>query len=330
MPQTALEETETNEAVIDTPQKEEPVEKKEETSEFEIEIQDDTPEEDQNREPMPEEIKETIEKDELNEYTKEKGKQLKKIYHDERRAKEQAIRERDHATKLAKQALEENKRLMANLNQGEQMLMSNSKSSAEHELALAKKTYKEAYDAGDADLIAEASDKLATARVNLSKAEEYQPQYSEEALQTHEDTVNSREESIQNQPVAPAPVDERYENWTKENDWWQNDDIMTAMAYGKHLSLIKEGVTPSDKPDEYYAAIDKEMRQRFPEYFKETEEVASSNRSAEQSQKTVVSPAKRSTNSKKVVLTKSELAVAKRLGITPEDMAREKLKLYGG
>lgn len=330
MPQTALEETETNEAVIDAPQKEEPVEKKEETSEFEIEIQDDTPEEDQNREPMPEEIKETIEKDELNEYTKEKGKQLKKIYHDERRAKEQAIRERDHATKLAKQALEENKRLMANLNQGEQMLMSNSKSSAEHELALAKKTYKEAYDAGDADLIAEASDKLATARVNLSKAEEYQPQYSEEALQKHEDTVNSREESIQNQPVAPAPVDERYENWTKENDWWQNDDIMTAMAYGKHLSLIKEGVTPSDKPDEYYAAIDKEMRQRFPEYFKETEEVASSNRSAEQSQKTVVSPAKRSTNSKKVVLTKSELAVAKRLGITPEDMAREKLKLYGG
>jgi len=330
MPQTALEETETNETVIDTPQKEEPVEKKEETSEFEIEIQDDTPEEDQNREPMPEEIKETIEKDELNEYTKEKGKQLKKIYHDERRAKEQAIRERDHAAKLAKQALEENKRLMASLNQGEQMLMSNSKSSAEHELALAKKTYKEAYDAGDADLIAEASDKLATARVNLSKAEEYQPQYSEETLQKHEDTVNSREESIQNQPVAPAPVDERYENWTKENDWWQNDDIMTAMAYGKHLSLIKEGVTPSDKPDEYYAAIDKEMRQRFPEYFKETEEVASSNRSAEQSQKTVVSPAKRSTNSKKVVLTKSELAVAKRLGITPEDMAREKLKLYGG
>ena len=183
MPQTALEDTESNESVIDAPQQEE-------SSELEIEIVDDTPEEDQGREAMPEEIVENLEKDELDEYSKEKGKQLKKVWNDERRAKEAAIKERDHAAKLAKQALEENKLLRQHLNQGEQALIDNSKSSAEHELALAKKTFKEAYDAGDADLVAEASEKLAAAKLNLQNAEAYTPQYSEEALQAHEDSVN--------------------------------------------------------------------------------------------------------------------------------------------
>ena len=129
MPQTALEATENNESVIDAPQQEE-------SSEFEIEIVDDTPEEDQGREAMPEEIVENLEKDELDEYSKEKGKQLKKVWNDERRAKEAALKERDHAATLAKQALEENKLLRQHLNQGEQALIDNSKSSAEHELSL--------------------------------------------------------------------------------------------------------------------------------------------------------------------------------------------------
>ena len=76
MPQTALEETETNETVIDAPQQKAPA-KQEETSEFEIEIVDDIPEEDKGRDSMPEEIVENLEKDELDEYTKEKGKQNK-------------------------------------------------------------------------------------------------------------------------------------------------------------------------------------------------------------------------------------------------------------
>ena len=140
-------------------------------------------------------IVENLEKDELDEYTKEKGKQLKKVWNDERRAKEAAIKERDHAAKLAKQALEENKLLRQHLTQGEKVLMDNSKSSAEHELALAKKTFKEAYDAGDADLVAEASEKLASAKLNMAKAEEYVPQYTEEALQTREDSVNNESET---------------------------------------------------------------------------------------------------------------------------------------
>jgi hypothetical protein len=325
MPQTALEETETNETVIDAPQQEAPA-KQEETSEFEIEIVDDIPEEDKGRDSMPEEIVENLEKDELDEYTKEKGKQLKKVWNDERRAKEAAIKERDHAAKLAKQALEENKLLRQHLTQGEKVLMDNSKSSAEHELALAKKTFKEAYDAGDADLVAEASEKLASAKLNMAKAEEYVPQYTEEALQTQEDSVNNESETSVNYQQAPQ-ADAKALAWQERNrNWWGIDRAMTSLAFGTHETLVNQGVDPTS--DEYYAAIDKEMRQRFPEKFEqEAEETPSTNGSGEQAQKTVVSPAKRSTSSKRVVLTNSEVRLAKRLGLSPEQYVREKLKL---
>jgi hypothetical protein len=321
MPQTALEDTESNESVIDAPQQEE-------SSEFEIEIVDDTPEEDQGREAMPEEIVENLEKDELDEYSKEKGKQLKKVWNDERRAKEAALKERDHAATLAKQALEENKLLRQHLNQGEQALIDNSKSSAEHELALAKKTYKEAYDAGDADLVAEATEKLASAKINLQNAEAYTPQYSEEALQAHEDSVNRETERL-NQTFQQPQADTKAIAWQERNkSWWGIDRAMTSLAFGTHEQLVAAGVDPTS--DQYYKSIDKEMRTRFPEKFEqEAEETPSTNGSGEQAQKTVVSPAKRSTSSKRVVLKESEVRVAARLGLTPEQYARSKMELEG-
>ena len=318
MPQTALEDTENNESVIDAPQQKE-------SSELEIEIVDDTPEEDQGREAMPEEIVENLEKDELDEYSKEKGKQLKKVWNDERRAKEAALKERDHAAKLAKQALEENKLLRQHLSEGEKVLMDNSKSSAEHELALAKKTFKDAYDAGDADAVAEASEKLAAAKLNLQNAEAYTPQYSEEALQAQEDSVNKESERLDQyqQPQADAKA----LAWQERNkSWWGVDRAMTSLAFGTHEQLVAAGVDPTS--DQYYESIDKEMRTRFPEKFEqEAEETPSTNGSGEQAQKTVVSPAKRSTNSKRVVLTNSEVRLAQRLGLSPEQYVREKMKL---
>ena len=320
MPQTALEDTENNESVIDAPQQKE-------SSELEIEIVDDTPEEDQGREAMPEEIVENLEKDELDEYSKEKGKQLKKVWNDERRAKEAALKERDHAAKLAKQALEENKLLRQHLTEGEKVLMDNSKSSAEHELALAKKTFKDAYDAGDADAVAEASEKLAAAKLNLQNAEAYTPQYSEEALQAQEDSVNKESERLDQyqQPQADAKA----LAWQERNkSWWGVDRAMTSLAFGTHEQLVAAGVDPTS--DQYYESIDKEMRTRFPEKFEqEAEETPSTNGSGEQAQKTVVSPAKRSTSSKRVVLKESEVRVAARLGLTPEQYARSKMELEG-
>jgi len=317
MPQTALENIDATETVITAPEQEE---KPDENQEFEIEIVDDTPEEDQGRQTMPEEIVEDLENDELEEYSKEKGKQLKKVWNDERRLKESAIKERDAAAQFAKNILEENKLLKQHLTQGEQALIDNSKSSAEHELALAKKTYKEAYDAGDADLVADATEKLTAATISAQNAEAYVPQYSEEALQAAEHSVNQEAERALPDQQAPQ-ADAKALAWQERNrKWWGVDRTMTSLAFGTHEELVNSGIDPTS--DEYYERIDKEMRTRFPEKFEQE-----AGRSNGQSQQTVVSPAKRSTSSKRVVLTNSEVRLAQRLNLTPEQYVREKLKL---
>lgn len=309
MPQTALE-NEAVEEVVETPEAAE--------EEFEIVIENDTPEEDRNREPMPEEIVDTLEKDELEEYSVEKAKQLKKVWHDERRAKEEAQRERDAAVAFAKQQQEENKKFRADLNKGEEALMENSKSSAEHELQLAKKLFKDAYDAGDVDAVADAQEKMMAARLNVEKAESYQPQYGD-----------IEETAAQPQQQQPQ-LDRKALAWQKKNEsWWGNNRKMTSFAFGVHEDLVSQGIDPDVDSDEYYSSIDKEMRLRFPEEFEgETPEADTSPRTAAKA-KTVVSSAKRTTKSKKVVLKDSEVRLAHRLGLTPEDYVREKLKLEG-
>jgi hypothetical protein len=204
--------------------------------------------------------------------------------------------------------------------------MDNSKSSAEHELELAKKVYKDAYDAGDAELVADATEQLASAKMNLTNAETYIPQYSQETLQAQEYSVNRESEQLISDQQAPQ-ADAKALAWQERNkEWWGVDRAMTSLAFGTHEHLVSQGVDPTS--DEYYKSIDTEMRTRFPEKFEqEAEETPSTNGSGEQAQKTVVSPAKRSTSSKRVVLTNSEVRLAQRLGLSPEQYVREKMKL---
>ena len=297
-----------------------------EEEEFEIVIEDDTPEEDRDREPMPEEIVDNLEKDELEEYSVEKSKQLKKVWHDERRAKEEAQRERDAATTYAKQQLEENKKLRADLNKGEVSLMENSKSSAEHELQLATKMYKEAFEAGESEQVAQAQAKMVSAQSRLHAAETYEPQYVQA-----EETEKEQEWSVQpQQPQQEQQVDYKALAWQDKNkSWWGNNRKMTSFAFGMHEELVSQGIDPNADSDEYYSSIDKEMRLRFPEEFDEGSTEADTSPRTAAKAKTVVSSAKRTTKSKRVVLKDSEVRLAHRLGLTPEDYVREKLKLEG-
>ena len=317
MPQTALENEAVEEEVVETPEVAE--------EEFEIVVEDDTPEEDRDREPMPEEIVDTLEKDELEEYSVEKAKQLKKVWHDERRAKEEAQRERDAAVAYAKQQQEENKKFRADLNKGEEALMENSKSSAEHELQLATKMYKEAFETGEADQVADAQAKMVSAQSRLHAAENYERQYGEVEQAEQNEGWN-----IQPQQEQQPQIDRKALAWQKKNEsWWGTNRKMTSFAFGMHEELVSQGIDPDVDSDEYYSSIDKEMRLRFPEEFEgETPEADASPRSAAKA-KTVVSSAKRTTKSKKVVLKDSEVRLAHRLGLTPEDYVREKLKLEG-
>jgi len=293
------------------------------SDDFEIEIEDDTPPEDRNREPLPKEVAAKLEQDELDQYegtTKEKFKQLKKVWNDERRRADSAEREQQEALDLAKKALEENKKLKERLSSGEQMLVSSFKESVQNEMDLAKREYREAYEAGDTDRIIDAQDKLTSAKIRADRIANYRPPV-EEPLQEPENVVQSRQEGqVRADPKAVA--------WQERNGWFGQDEEMTSLALGLHEKLKRNGVPVGS--DKYYDEIDKTVRRRFPEAFvaDESEEVE-----VEEPQKvtkpksTVVAPATRSTSPKKIRLSNTQVALAKKLGLTPEQYARELTKL---
>ena len=283
---------------------------------FEIEIEDDTPEQDRNREPLPKNLVEELENDELDEYSdkvKIRLKQMKKVWHDERREKEAASRERQEAIQIAQRLLEENKSLKGRYREGEKVLVDTYKSAADLELAQAKRSYKEAYDAGDSDKMMEAQDQLSAAQYKLQRAREYVPT----PLQEEKYSVNS-----ELQVQAPKP-DSKTLAWQERNKWFGTDGVMTGAALGLHNDLISQHGQSYATTDEYWGKIDATMRKSFPDRF--SNETQPSN-PGKRTNSTVVASASRSTSSKRVVLKQSELQIAKRLGLTPEQYAREKIK----
>lgn len=289
-------------------------------SELDFEIEDDTPEEDRGREPLPKHIVEELEQDELEDYSEKvkiRLKQMKKVFHDERREKEQALRERQAAEDLAKRILEENKALKGKLSQGEKDYLQTYQSAVELELDAAKKAYKEAYDAGDTDRLIEAQEKLNSAQFKLQKAKDYVP------------SLQYREDEVQTDPEVPvARPDPRAVAWQERNTWFGQDEEMTSLALGLHQKLVKQYGNQYTSTDEYWQKIDNTMRQRFPDYF-QSDSSPQPEKAAPRTEKpsTVVAPATRSTSSKKIVLKKSQLDTIKRLGITPEQYARELMKM---
>lgn len=293
------------------------------SDDFEIEIEDDTPPEDRNREPLPKEVVAKLEQDELDQYegtTKEKFKQLKKVWNDERRRADSAEREQQEALDLAKKALEENKKLKERLSSGEKMLVSSFKESVQNEMDLAKREYREAYEAGDTDRIIDAQEKLTSAKIRADRINNYVPP-AEEPLQEAENVVQSRQEGqVRADPKATA--------WQERNGWFGQDEEMTSLALGLHEKLKRNGVPIGS--DKYYDEIDKTIRRRFPEAFsvEENEEVqVEEPQKVNKPKSTVVAPATRSTSPKKIRLSNTQVALAKKLGLTPEQYARELTKL---
>lgn len=284
----------------------------------EIEVEDDTPEADRGREPMPKEIVEELENDELEEYSdkvKLRLKQMKKVWHDERREKERFQREQSEALSAMQRVLAENKRLKSNLSEGEQNLVGSFMQSAELELQDARRVYKDAYESGDSERLLEAQEKLTAAQYKRSQLAGYRP-----ALQPSEDDVDLPQQQVQIPQVDPKTT-----AWQERNTWWGVDPEMTASALGLHQKLERERGPQFVGTDEYWQTIDKTMSRRFPEYFGESEKQVSD--TPRHKSATVVAPASRSTSSKKIVLKQSQLTIAKKLGLTPEQYAREVMKM---
>lgn len=299
---------------------------------FEVEIEDDTPEPDRGRKPMKEPVEEPTE-DELASYDEKVQQRIKKFtrgYHDERRAKEEALREREAAESLAKQLWDQNRKLQEQVELGSKAYIEQSKSSAEMEFDNAKKRFKEAVESGDYDAQTEAQVEIAKATMNLDKVQNMRP-------------LQAEEKSVQTQPQrsTTAPTTDRDNRWMSKNTWFGTDPEMTASALGLHQKLAKEQGAGFIGSDEYYQKVDATMRRRFPEYFGSDEDDTPSKKVSEPVDEdetprratkpsTVVAPASRSTPPNRVRLKASEAAIARRLGVPIELYAKQVAQLRRG
>ena len=278
--------------------------------EVEIEVVDDTPKADRNRKTS--EPPEDVTDEELEDYSEKVRKRIQhfsKGYHDERRAKETAFREKQELESLAQSLVDENKKLKGNVNKNQTAMLEQAKKGTAIELESAKKAYKQAYEAGDSDLLLAAQESLTAAKIKTDKLNNYKIP----PLQDKQTPVALTQES------TPTPVvDERAKEWANANPWFGPNDEMTALAMGVHAKLAKQGVDLQS--DEYYETINTRMRQLFPD---ELEDVAKTEAEKPKRRSNVVAPATRSTSPKKVTLTHTQVSLAKRLGLTPEQYARQ-------
>ena len=289
------------------------------SSESEIEIEDDTPEEDRGRRPMKEPVEEVTD-EELSSYDEKVQARIKKFtrgYHDERRAKEEALRERHAAESYAKQIIDENKQLQQQLSQGSEVYIEQAKKVAEKDLEEAKRSYKQAFEDGDTDGVVAAQEQITRAVGRLDRTTQLRP------LQVQEKELQTRQ--------ASPPVDQRAEQWRSDNEWFGKNRSMTAFALGLHSELVEDkGVDPTS--GKYYQMIDRTMREKFPEHFGSDEEPAYEEEPPRRATKpsTVVAPASRSTPPNRIRLKASEAAIARRLGVPLEEYAKQVAQLKRG
>ena len=295
----------------------------------EIIIEDDTPPEDRGREPLPTEVVKKLEvADEDNEELDPKAqieriKQYKKVWNDERRAKEAAERERQAAFEALDRLNKENKQLKAQYSAGEKTYIETVQNAADTTLAMAKREYKEALESGESDRIVEAQAALSEATYKAQQAKQFKPS----ALQEEENDVQ-----IPQSQQTPK-TDPKTQSWLDENPWYGSKKAMSSFAVGIHEELVDEYGPKVVGTDQYFKHIDKTMRKKFPEYFDTMEESSQAEPDLEPQTapkakpSTVVAPATRSTSSKQVRLKQSQMAIIKKFGLTPEVYAREQQKL---
>ena len=286
---------------------------------LEIEVEDDTPPEDRGRKPS--EPPQDVTDAELENYSdkvKSRIKHFSKGYHDERRAKESALREREALETYARNLVAENEKLKGSVDQSHNSLIQSAKKQVAGELAAAKAQYRQAYESGEPDAVLEAQQALNTAQIRMERVNALKPKENRGLQQP--------ETPVQTQVTAPQPQverDDKAETWRDDNPWFGDDDEMTAFALGLHNKLTKTGVDP--RSNEYYEKINSRMRTVFPDQFDDG--IEDQPESTRRKSSNVVAPATRSTAPNKIRLTQSQVAIAKKLGVPLETYAKQVAEL---
>jgi hypothetical protein len=291
----------------------------EDDGDVEVEVIDDTPIQDRGRKPLDREVEDPTD-DEIETYSdKVKGriKELTHARHDERRAKESTMREKQELERLTQQLIDENKKLKQYVSTGSEQYGTMAKTAAEAELEKARRQYKDAQEAFDTDAIIAAQEALTDAKWKLEQAKSFRPP----PLQTEEYDVQTR----QSAPEQAQP-DEKTLRWQARNQWFGANGFeeVTSFALGLHQKLVNNGVDP--RTDEYFEQINARVKSKFPEVFGGAEDKPRSGDSPRRPA-AVAAPATRSSGAKKIQLTQTQVALAKKFGLTPQQYAAQVAKL---
>jgi hypothetical protein len=291
----------------------------EQEDDVEIEVIDDTPVQDRGRRPLDREVEDPTD-DEIETYTRgaqDRIKELTHARHDERRAKESLAREKQELERLAQQIFEENKRLKQYVSTGTEQYTQMAKTAADAELEKARRDYKAAQEAFDTDAILAAQEALLEAKMKVEQTKNFRPP----PLQTQETVVQPRHQEPQQ-----VRADEKTLRWQAKNQWFGSNGFeeITSFALGLHQKLVNSGVDPST--DEYFEQIDARVKSTFPEMFGGSED-RPRNGNAPRKPAAVAAPATRSSGAKKIQLTQTQIALAKKFGLTPQQYAAQVAKL---
>lgn len=294
---------------------------------FVYEIEDETPVVEKKLETSPEkEVEEdrtivqekTEEPEELEAYSDNVQKRINQLT----AKRKQALEEADAAYNFAQQQKNENEQLKQQLNQLNQGYTSEFGNRIESQTAQAKKLYKEAFDAGDAEKMSEASDLMAKLAIENERLR-IQKARTEQAGTARDNETKSNVEQNNTQTrqtTQKQDLDPKLQKWLDNNSWFGNDMVMTRGAQAIHEQLVaQEGFDPST--DDYYSEVSKRMAGEFPHKFKGVQKNAQS-----------VAPASSGRSIKKggkktIELTPGQVAFAKKMRIPLEKYAQEVAKI---
>jgi len=299
----------------------------EETTEIEVEIEEAPVEQKQEVETKVEESKPEATEEaeaensdtEIDKYSagvQKRIDQLTKKYRDEEKAREEALQLREEAVKYAQQVKDENEKLRKSLDENETVLLDQAKGRVEAQIAQANANYKTAYEAGDPDKLLEAQSELTRLQNEQYRVSNFKASKREEP-----EPVPTEVPKQEAQP-EPAKPPQRALDWADKNTWFMEDKRMTGFAYGVHEELVTKGVEPNS--EQYYNEIDAAMKEAFPTKF----EVVAEESAPPQPQagNVVAPPSRTSKKPRKVKLTPTAAALAKRLGLTAEQYAAQLMK----
>ena len=181
--------------------------------------------------------------------------------------------------------------------------------SANKLLDKARLEHKSAYESGDSDRMLDAAESIADAKVELKTLESQKHLFDKEPEPVPSYPSVQAPQQVQQQQQPAQQPDPRALQWAQSNQWFGENAAMTGAAYAIDAQLKMEGYNPSS--EDYYSELDRRIGESFPA------------KTAKAKPKQVVAGVTRAQSaSKRVALTKSQVAMANKLGVPPSEYAK--------